>query len=315
MIPRRNPVDPPVLFITGATGFIGRHVLTELRSGPFRRIYCLSRCPRPASQPSYPGITWVAGDVLDSSCYAGPLSESNVVLHMAATTGKASRREYQRTNVEGVRVLSEACRRVGVERLIHISTIAVKYCHYLQHYAYALSKRQAEDIVRNSGVNYTVVRPTIILAADSPAYRGLARLALGPRILLVGDGSALIQPIVLADLVQCMAALTAENPGPDQVIEVGGPEILSVRSLLTEIRLASGKAEAPVLRIPPGPFVTAIGVLEKLLFPWMPVTAGQLTPLVNPAVADSHPFVTGRLGGMMQVKDALRLCVLQEHSA
>ena len=163
------------LFVTGGSGYIGRHLLRSLDSHRYSKIVYLSRAA-PASAPSGEVIR---ADLLEGSAYAEALKGCDTVLHMAAVTGKSRPAEYFRVNREGTRMLIGECCRAGVRRFIYVSTIAVKFRDQHRYY-YAQSKCQAEELVRSSGLQYTIVRPTMVMGKGAAVMEGLSRLACAP---------------------------------------------------------------------------------------------------------------------------------------
>jgi NADH dehydrogenase len=94
------------------------------------------------------------------------LTGCNTVLHLAAATGKAAKEDYYNIIVNGTSELISNCHKAGVRNILYVSTIAVKYPDKYR-YDYAQSKEQAEVIIRNSGLNYAIVRPTIVIGQGS----------------------------------------------------------------------------------------------------------------------------------------------------
>ena len=154
-----------VIFITGATGFVGKHLFSRLAESGRWLIRVLVR--RPVEQETSPVHTssYVVGDLCTAATYREALKDVDTVIHLAAVTGKAAPRDYERTNVEGTKVLLEACKETGVKRIIFVSTIATTYLDK-RYYSYARSKAQAEALLRTSGIPAVIIRPTIVLVAD-----------------------------------------------------------------------------------------------------------------------------------------------------
>ncbi len=279
---------PESLFVTGGTGFLGRRLLSSLDTGRYRRIVCLTRHP-PAGAP--PRVEFVAADLLETGAYASALKGCDTVLHMAAATGKSRRAEYFRVNLEGTRALIGECRRAGVRRMIYVSTIAAKFQDQSRYY-YAQSKRQAEGVLAASGLEYAIVRPTIIFGEGAPVLTGLARLAAAPILPVFGNGRALVQPVSVNDLAACLAEIVNENVPGSRAIEIGGPQVLSMEELLVKIRRRCGRPEGPVLHLPAKAIAAGLGLIENLLFPLLPFTAGQIASFMNDGVAASDPCLT-----------------------
>lgn len=111
-------------FVTGATGFIGRHLVTRLLEDR-HSIRCLVRGEHPMME-EYPAIHWIRADLNDADRYAGQLNDVDYVIHMAAIVSSRRPEDYHRVNVEGTRSLLQACRRNGnrIRRFLYMSSIA-----------------------------------------------------------------------------------------------------------------------------------------------------------------------------------------------
>jgi NADH dehydrogenase len=275
------------LFLTGGGGYIGRRLLGGLDHTRYSKIICLTRSGA-LGAPSH--VEFVKADLLDSSAYAEALRKCGTVLHLAAATGKSTPEEYFRVNREGTRTLIDACRDASVERFIYISSIAAKFRDQRRYY-YAQSKLQAEELVRSSGLRYTIVRPTMVMGRGAPVLQSLSRLAAAPVLPIFGSGRAQVQPVSVDDLVACLGEILAGGAFDGRTVEIGGPQILSMEELLVKIRRARGKAAGPVLHLPAGLIAASVGILEKMLLPLLPFTAGQIASFVNDGTAAPDPQV------------------------
>jgi NADH dehydrogenase len=162
---------------------------------------------------------------------------------------------------------------------VHVSSIAVRFAG-APRYHYAESKKQAEEIVRTSGMPYTIVRPTLVLGPGSPNLESLTRLALMPVVPLFGGAEARVQPVHVDDLAAALVLICA-NPPRGETVEVGGPETLTMRDLLSRLR----GAPLHSVNVPFKPLAFALGACEDLLFPLLPFTAGQLASFVCDGIA------------------------------
>jgi NADH dehydrogenase len=232
----------------------------------------------------------VPGSLAEPDTWAESLRGVETVVHLAATTGKARPRLHRQVNLEGTRQLLARAQQAGARRFLFVSSIAVTY-RDRSHYHYAAAKSAAETLVQSSGMDWLIVRPTIVLGPGSPALASLRRLALLPVPLLFGKGDHAVQPIHVADLARLLVtALTLERWG-GRAVEAGGPETLTLRELLARIRARVKPARARFRHIPLRPVRLALGLLEPVLFPLLPFTAGQLALFANPSVAAPDPFL------------------------
>jgi nucleoside-diphosphate-sugar epimerase len=289
------------LFVTGGGGYIGCRLLASLDPARFSKIVCLTRS---AAAGLPPHVNAIQADLLDAGTYAEALRGCDAVLHLAATTGKSRPEEYFRVNREGTRCLIQACRRAGVERFIHISTIAAKFRDQRRYY-YAQSKLQAEELVRSSGLRYSIVRPTMVMGKGSPVLEGLSRMAAAPILPVFGSGRAQVQPVSVEDLVACLGEVLARGTFDGRTVEIGGPQVLSMEELLVKIRRAKGKGAGPVLHLPAGLIAASVGLLEKVLLPVLPFTAGQIASFVNDGTAAPDPQVREWQARMQSVEAML----------
>jgi hypothetical protein len=179
-------------------------------------------------------------------------------------------------------------------------------------YYYAQSKQHAETLVGRSGLRWTIVRPTMIFGNHSPALQGLARMAALPWVPVFGDGHAIVQPVFVDDLADCLVALCEEEKDFDgRTIEIGGPEMLSIEDLLLRIRRREGKEAASVLHLPAGPIAACLGWLEGFLRPLLPLTAGQLCSFTNNGTSAPDSWVALRQTRMKGVDEMLGLAIDQ----
>ncbi len=291
------------IFLTGSGGFLGKRVLQRLARKENYQVVCLTRGN--AADPSLPNVSYVRGDLLDPETYRDGLKGCDTVLHMAAATGKHSPEEFRRVNGEGTGSLVRQARESGVERFLFVSSIAAKFRDQFRYF-YAQSKQEAETMVAASGLRWTIVRPTMIFGKNSPVLDGLARLVGLPVVPVFGDGRVPVQPIFVDDLADSLVALLEENGFDGATLEVGGPEVLTIENLMLRIRQTIGKRSAPVLHLPAGLIGRCLGLMEPLLLPLLPLTAGQLASFSNAGTTAPHPWVAERQPRMLGVSAMLK---------
>ncbi|WP_373531193.1 NAD-dependent epimerase/dehydratase family protein [Vampirovibrio sp.] len=183
------------LWISGATGFLGRNFLNHLvRHYPDYAITCLVRDPVKASQqwPEIPrNVHWLAGDLLAPETYRDSLRQAERVFHLAALVGLRNGPEFYQQNTEATRCLTDTLHMSDrLERLVYVSSISAidrpwesPATHLLNeqslpqpHTDYGKSKLQAEQIIQSSGLPHTILIPAYIYGPHARPNSSLDRL-------------------------------------------------------------------------------------------------------------------------------------------
>lgn len=284
-----------LVVVTGATGFVGQRLITRLAADG-ARVIAMSRRPRPSTVEA--GVTWLTADLCESEGYSRELAGVDAVLHLAGETGKAPAAAFHRGIVVATRNLLAACEQRRVPRFVFVSSIAATFTDQ-RHYHYAQAKAHAESIVRASSIPWVIVRPTMILGPGSPIEVSLDRLAGLPLVPLFGGGSRLVQPISVDAVVEALRKLVSVTCKMRCEIDLGGPEVITMRALLLRQRAAMGLSGAPTLHIPLAPLRFLLSVLEGSLLRFLPFTAGQLAAFANDSVvlAQHSPCTPLVVGG------------------
>jgi len=215
--------------VTGATGFVGGAVVRRLAADGVM-VKALARSPRKA-QPlvSLPNVEIVYGDITDIRQMREVIAGCDVVFHVAAALGGKLDHQLD-VNLGGTRNVAVASSENNVQRLVHVSSIAI-YGYYVRGIVtedtpqnpgkvpYNVSKLEAERVLRKTaeetGLPYSIVRPGTIYGAGSGAWtKGMMRLAKLKPTPFIGEGSAPSYLIHIDDLVDLML-VQATHPAAD----------------------------------------------------------------------------------------------------
>jgi nucleoside-diphosphate-sugar epimerase len=300
------PLTRPPVFVTGGTGFIGRHVIAALVQAGDRRLRCLTRAG--VATAGHANIEAIQGELEKPESYLESLQGAAVVLHLAAKTGKGRQSDYMRTNLEGTRSLLRACRQAGVARFVYVSSIAATFQDKTA-YHYAESKWQAEQAVRASGLTYLIVRPTLVFGHGSATWNNLVLLARLPVIPVLGGGLVRVQPIYVDDVAAYLVSMLDESLLPNRAVDLGGPDVVSMEELLRRIHRARRGREAAVIHVPVRRAIQILAWMERWAGSLLPVTAGQLAAFVNDSTARPDPSVADRLPRMTSLDAMLERLV------
>lgn len=300
------------LFITGFSGFIGSNLLRRIEPRRYEKMYGLGRTQPTGHFPE--NFEFVKGCICDTRSYARQLASCDTVIHLAAATGKAMPDEYFRVNTRGTELLIEQSQQSGVRNFLYVSTIAAKFSDKTRYY-YAQSKEQGEQAVRQSALNYAIVRPTIVIGKEAVIWKKLSSLARKPVLLMLGDGTARIQPIYIEDLVDCLLTILDSNYFSNEVFELGGPEEITFEHLLKRIhRLYYGR-EPSVVHIPLKPLTATISFLEKRFSSALPINSGQLSAFNNDGTIEMNRLFSLAAPQMKNVNSMLEQVVPMSNRA
>lgn len=244
------------IFLTGATGFIGKHLCKQLLDRG-HTVFALSRSKDSFSEAGPEQLIPVVGDIREKASYESVFENGiDIVYHLAAIPGQkwgVKRKDYQETNIRATADLLEACR-ARVKRFIFCSSInALNADRNFLRDAYGKSKFEAEKIVESyagKGLNTLVIRPAVVYGPGdiSGMMLKLCRLIEKRKFRLVGSGKNVIPFVHVDDLVQ--AFLNAlENGQSGQIFEITGPDnppFREVVGIISEIL----KREIPGWRVP-----------------------------------------------------------------
>lgn len=177
------------------------------------------------------------------------LAGVEAVINCAGVLHGGRGQDIEAIHAEAPMALFDACLAVGVRRVVQISAISADT---EAGTIYSLTKKRADDHLRTLPLNWVVLRPSLVYGEGShggtSALRGLAGLpGISP---LVGDGSAAFRPIHIDDLVETVARVVETDRFARQTLEPVGPEVVTLRSLISKYRGWLGLAPAPAIAIP-----------------------------------------------------------------
>jgi len=264
---------------------VGREVVTELLAlgSPVR---LLVRHPERAhSFAHHPRVESIRGDALQHATLPPAMAGVHAVIHLIGIIAETPRVTYEQAHVEATRNLLAAAREAGVTRWIQMSALGTRP---FARSRYHLTKWQAEELVRRSGLDWTIFRPSLIYGHDErDRLLNLLRLALsGPAsfiqlysLPLLDGGRPLIQPVSVREVARCFALAPAKEAALGRTFDLVGPVAFSWREMVFKILAALSRKglyeELPLLL-----FLRALLWLAAVLLPCLLLVgraAGRLT--------------------------------------
>jgi len=274
-----------MILVTGATGFIGRHLVKQLMADG-RRVRCLLPADKLKILPWESPPEIVVGNLLDEEILFKAVTGVHTIIHLQSGQWWGRPRDLERIELVGTRNLIAAARAARVGRMITVSQLGASSA---SAYTLLRIKGMAEELIRSSGLAYTIVRSGLVFGEDDSFVNHIAMiLRATPGIFLMpGQGEVVLHPIHIDDLVEALVRSLETIDIVDSTIDIGGPEYITVEDLIRTVMRVSGIYR---IIIPVPPYVMRwITAIYGRVFPrslvtpqWLDIVATNRTaPLGN----------------------------------
>ena len=279
--------------IIGGTGFVGGYLVDALLAHDHE----VSVLVRPGSehkvrQPEHVHV--VTGDLDSTAGLAAVLEGCDAAIYNVGLLREFPRRgiTFEQTQYQGVVDTINAARQAGVRRLLLMSAIGVKD----PGTRYQATKRRAEIHALNSGLDVTVLRPSVIFGDPRGTMEFATQLfqdMIKPPLPAVAFPGVRMSPVCIEDVADAFCAALQDDSTFGQTIELAGPETLNWREIVQRVAAAAGKSKF-IVTMPL--WVMRIGATLFDWLPFYPVTRDQLTMLEegNTGTADAVESLIGR---------------------
>jgi NADH dehydrogenase len=280
-----------MILVTGALGFVGRHLVTKLiEEGHPVRILIPQRWHR--RLPWQTGTLEVmAGSIFDSEALYHAMAGVHTVYHLASAQWWGRRRDLEHIDRDGTKNVIVAARSARIGRIIVLSQIGAEPA---SGFDLLRVKGEMEQLVRHSGIAYTILRCGVIYGREDHFVNNIARtLRSNPFVIFQpGHGENLLNPIYIDDLVQGLVNALESLDLIDNTVEIGGAEYISFNELLKTIMRVS-RCRRRIISLPPYLLrsLTALLHLAPLRWTftaqWFDILAGNRTA----ALGNSHDYL------------------------
>jgi NADH dehydrogenase len=275
------------ILVTGVTGLIGPRLVDRLLHDG-HQVVALVRVPRGEFKRQRPGLSVLRGDMTDPASLERAVTGCQVVVHLANATAITDWDRARAINVQGTRSLLEAAKKAGVGRVVFTSTLSALR---ERRGPYGQSKLEAEVVVRESGLPFVILRPSLVygahgigLVANLAAYlRGL------PAVPVIGDGKIELDPIHMTDVNEIIVQCLTRNDVLGRSYDLLGPDRVTFNGFLDRLSAEIG-VKKPYVHLPGGPMLFAARVATKLLAK-PPITEDNVLGLTSPAVLDREAAI------------------------
>jgi nucleoside-diphosphate-sugar epimerase len=280
--------------VTGATGFLGSALTTELVKSR-QAVRLLARDEKKAHRQFGDAVTIVAGEITNRAQVEQVIDGATTIYHLAGRLyhpGVPAERYYQ-THVEGTRILLEACRgQAQLRRIVHVSTTGVhgitgempaaEHAPFAPTNPYEASKLQGELLAlkasQEQGLPVSVVRPGLVYGPGDLHLLGLFAAIKKGRFRVIDGGKALLHPVYIDDMVSAFLLCAGQSQALGRSYSIAGERPVTIRELATAIAHALGR------ELPCGSIPLWLANLASDVFTILPGMKGERAPLTRSRV-------------------------------
>jgi uncharacterized protein YbjT (DUF2867 family) len=267
-----------MILVTGATGFIGRALIRHLVEAGHQVRTLIRPSSRTPNLPRSLPVEVVVSSLDDDRGLRAAMVGVDVIYHLAGSEWRGAYASLMQTDIQGTQSVVRAGVDAGVDRLFFVSHLGADRA---SAYPVIKAKAIAEEFIRRSGIDYTILRSAVVFGPQDGFTMGLAMLlhALPVVFLVPGDGETLLQPLWVEDLATCMTWALNDDGTRNQMYELGGPEYLTLNQVLGLVMAKMG-IQKRLVHIRP-PYLRAITVLLENVLPSLPVSVYWLDYLAT----------------------------------
>jgi NADH dehydrogenase len=280
-------MEPRRVFLTGATGFIGGHLLAKL-AGRGHRVTCLVRAASPGRAALVGADRVVVAEWTAPATWSSAVAGHDAVVNAVGIIRERPGASFGAVHTVAPLALFGAAARGGMRKIVQISALGAEEAAVSRYHR---SKRAADRALAELGVPYLVLRPSFVYGSGECSMRFFERLARLPITPVAGDGQYRVQPVAVEDLVRAIVLAVERDDLRDLAVDLGGRAAVTFDALLDLLARQGGKpGGARKLHLPWGLMQLIAGATDALGGRG-PSTSEELGMLRRGSVADNGAFV------------------------
>jgi uncharacterized protein YbjT (DUF2867 family) len=291
------------IIVLGGTGFIGSHLCEKLIRAGHRVTVPTRKLGNARALQMLPGLQPVVCNVHDAAQLERAVRGHDVLINLVAIL-HGSQAEFERVHVQLPKQIVAACKAAGVARLVQMSSLGASLDAPSQ---YLRSKGQGEQVFAASGLDVTVLRPSVVFGAGDKLLNVFAQLQQSFPFVLLAGSNAEFQPVWVEDVAQAVVNCAEDrfcyennsvSRKPDmakrpQTFEIAGQRIWTLRQLFELAGRCVG-ARRPIVHLPDALARIQAAVMEHLPGPTL-MSRDNLDSMKSPNIA------SGKLPGLREL--------------
>jgi len=242
--------------ILGGTGFIGRQLIEQLAS----KQQALITASRQTNPPNLPATTIKQVDIHQLDQLTELLNGCSAVINLVGILN-GSAQQFDQAHHQLVNNMIAACKENGIHRVIHISALNASPqgpSNYLQ------SKAKGEQALRDSGLSYTILQPSVVFGAEDQFLNRFKQLLKFSPMLPLAKAHSRFAPVFVGDVVQAITICLRQENTIGHTYELCGPKVYSLQELVQKTAQWSGKRRWIM------PISDRIAYAQATLFEYLP---------------------------------------------
>lgn len=233
------------ILLTGSNGFIGRHILSEFLFLGHTVTACVRKPQLDTSQIKYVVINF--NTAIDVEGWLPLLKNIDLVINAVGIICETKQQKFSLIHEYSPIALFEAALLAGVNRVIQISALgADEYAKSQYH----LSKQAADNFLQGLPLDWFILRPSLVYGSGAKSMGFFRALSALPVVPLIDNGKQELQPIHISDLVDIVKVCVSNEVPPKIIIDVVGPDVITVKELLLKQRSWLGLNKLKTTSIP-----------------------------------------------------------------
>ena len=209
------------IVVTGARGFIAKHLRNYLSENNIDLI-SISR----NDFKQFKNESKIVSENYDENILLPKIKDSDALIHLVGIGNQSVNNDYNMINVELTKHIVNLCKKTKIKKIVYTSGLGVSSNTSL---GYFISKYNAEKIIINSGLNFTIFRPSYIVGKDDHFTKYLKKQIKTGEIKIPGSGNYSIQPIYIDDVIQIIFQSAIQPKFKNRIIDLVGPKNITFK--------------------------------------------------------------------------------------